>query len=288
MISTDKLHNIFSVICEKNQFPYIRYIVITKHPHDEISFSIDNIYYGEFANQNHYNYCNHSNFYFNSINTEDNKVVNWFVPVQISAAACTSNVKSFDYSPCQYGRTSSYDNSIVCKSQLASEVLDAFRRNKDNAVIDNIYFQDIDDVTDEILEEILEVVIPSASNRVVEIMLLYLQNVTKVPRAIQQFTSLRTFGINFIEGLEILPSGSLTFSSNNLTELAFFGNPNLEVIEEGAFQGRLYFAIQFDSNDIMILLQVISMTPTSFSWGIILTNSMKQFSNLFSPIQQPQ
>jgi len=156
----------------------------------------------------------------------------------ISAAACTSNVKSFDYSPCQYGRTSSYDNSIVCKSQLASEVLDAFRRNKDNAVIDNIYFQDIDDVTDEILEEILEVVIPSASNRVVEIMLLYLQNVTKVPRAIQQFTSLRTFGINFIEGLEILPSGSLTFSSNNLTELAFFGNPNLEVIEEGAFQGN--------------------------------------------------
>ena len=167
-------------------------------------------------------------------------------------------------------------------------MLDAFRRNKDNAVIDNIYFQDIDDVTDEILEEILEVVIPSASNRVVEVMLLYLQNVTKVPRAIQQFTSLRTFGINFIEGLEILPSGSLTFSSNNLTELAFFGNPNLEVIEEGAFQGRLYFAIQFDSNDIKILLQVISMTLTSFSWGIILTNSMKQFSNLFSPIQQPQ
>ena len=120
---------------------------------------------------------------------------------------------------------------------MASELLDVFHRNKNNSKVDALYLWRMDDITDDILGEILETVASSASHDVLEINLRFLPQVEKVPEALQLFNNIHWFNFNYMDGLKLLPTGSMVFSSNFVNEVNCCNNPNLEMIEPGAFQG---------------------------------------------------
>jgi len=73
-----------------------------------------------------------------------------------------------DYSPCKYDCDMDGNYTIDCEGRLiASEVLAAFRRNQNNTNIDVLIFNNMDDdMTDDIFNEILEIVASAASHRV--------------------------------------------------------------------------------------------------------------------------
>jgi len=115
-------------------------------------------------------------------------------------------------------------------------VLDAFRRN-DNAAIEILHLQEIDDMTDDILGEIVDIVASTAAANVLRIHLWQLNRVAKIPAAVGRFTSLQYFHVESMNGIKTLPSGSLTFTSDDL-QVIYFGFSSLEVIASGAFQGN--------------------------------------------------
>jgi len=142
--------------------------------------------------------------------------------------------QQLDYSPCRH-----YDgSSIDCLGHNALEVVDAFRRNRDNPAIEVLYFQKMDDMTDDLLAEILAIVVDSASCNLREIGLMSLPQVAKVPELLVNFTSLETLYLEAMDNLKILPSASVALPSS-LSDITIVFNHNLEVIEGQAFQGDL-------------------------------------------------
>ena len=115
-------------------------------------------------------------------------------------------------------------------------MLDAFRRNDDNAAIEILHLQEIDDMTDDILAEIVDIVASAAAASVLRINLWQLDRVAKIPEAVGRFTSLQYFDVELMSGIKTLPSGSSTFTSDDLQEI-YVEFTSLEVIEPGAFQG---------------------------------------------------
>jgi len=150
------------------------------------------------------------------------------------------SAQQLDYSPCYYNPSYNNDNGgqIICDGQVASEALDAFRRNKNNSNIDALYLWNMNNMTASILTEIMDIVAATASEKVWRIELENLQKVKKVPRALKQFNNLQHFHFKRIGGLRVLPAGSMAISSDNLFHLYCDNNPDLNMIKPDAFQGR--------------------------------------------------
>ena len=149
-------------------------------------------------------------------------------------AAWLPNTLSLDYSPCL-----SSGKEIRCEEIAdSSEVLEAFRRNRNNSAINYLYLAAMDDMTDDVLDEIMGIVASAASHNLNFVFFSRLPKLERVPAALRHFDQLRELYVEYNDQLKILPSGSMVFSSNSLTSLSCKYNPNLAVIEEGAFQGR--------------------------------------------------
>ena len=148
------------------------------------------------------------------------------------------NAPPLDYSPCDYGAYNGYASAISCYRQEAPRVLEAFRRNAGNSDIDSLFLENMNDMTDDMLGEILDIVASSASENVGVMFLLYLPRVERAPAAVRKFNNLIKFYFTSDDGLKILPYGSMAFSSRHLDHVFCIGNVNLQVIEPGAFQGN--------------------------------------------------
>ena len=116
--------------------------------------------------------------------------------------------------------------------------MDAFRRNKNNSDVEQLEMVFVTDMSDSILEEILNIVAVSA-DKVRYISLDTAKQLEGIPKVVRTFTNLENFQIFFNDGIKILPEGSMTFSSDNLRTV-YCSSGNLEVIEPGAFQGMIY------------------------------------------------
>lgn len=145
-------------------------------------------------------------------------------------STCTAGL---DYSPCSYNK---YNNQIYCEYAAAAKVLDAFRRNRNNTNIDILRLERVDDMTDDILSEIVDIVAAAASGNVRTVSLWFLENVQKIPEAIGRFRKLQVFHVEYLKGLKVLPHGSMSFTSGSLDSIVC-AHTNLQVIEPGAFQG---------------------------------------------------
>jgi len=151
-----------------------------------------------------------------------------------------ASVVSNDYSPCTYGSGSSYDYAIDCTDVSGSEMLNAFRRNKDNTNINGLHFSKInDDNIDDILAEIIEIVASTAGDRVHKLAFFRIPKLTKVPRAVRKLRYLNFVSFDQNEALKILTSGSLSVSARMAPNVYFTYNPDLYQIERGTFQGNL-------------------------------------------------
>ena len=132
---------------------------------------------------------------------------------------------------------------VDCVFQNSSEVLEAFRRNKNNTEIKDLYITFLDDMTDEILEEILEIVASSASGNISHLVLRDLPLVTKIPAAIRRLSNLKNLFVGYMNSIDTIPSGSIVSNPNSSLSFDFLGN--LNVIEPGAFLGmiRMYLTM---------------------------------------------
>ena len=76
-----------------------------------------------------------------------------------------------DYLPCFYWPAPPLPY-IKCKKhvgQNASRALDAFRRNENNTEIEIVELYNLDDMTDDILQEITDIIANAASDRMINI-----------------------------------------------------------------------------------------------------------------------
>jgi len=159
--------------------------------------------------------------------------------VLVLGVAAGANSSTRDYSPCTYGPDGDYTHEIYCNNKTAAEVVDAFRRNKNNPNIDAVLVSRMgDDMTAGILEEILEMVADSASHKVRLISLFSVPRMKTVPKAVQRFDHLRVLSLDLNDGLKVLRSGSFVFPSNSPPLMYSTRNPNLKAIQPGAFQGN--------------------------------------------------
>jgi len=141
-----------------------------------------------------------------------------------------------DYSPCKFGPGTGVIFAVQCSDGNPSEMLEAFRRNINNSYVYELWFAGVDDMSDDILEEIVDVVTSAASNNILQIILAGLPKVEKIPTAIRQFVNLRALDITQT-GIKILPAGSMVLSQS-VTDVNCDWNPNLEVIEPGFLRGK--------------------------------------------------
>lgn len=124
----------------------------------------------------------------------------------------------------------------------ASEILKAFRRNKGNADITSLFIYNVKDMTDEIMDEILDIVSPSIPK--MWMLGLVRDQLTRIPPAVRNFTSLTHFSASLRSDHTVLPAGSLVFSWKIDSIIILSGH--LETIEPGAFQG------DFSTTDISL------------------------------------
>ena len=159
------------------------------------------------------------------------------IAVLVSAGWCvTAEDLDLDYSPCirDYDVTRDrYDYFLDCSRDSARAIGDAMERNSANRNVSGVAIDLVDDMTDDILNDIFTSLTSSALT--LETAYLARMPYTKIPANIQRFSALKYFQME--EGtIKILPSGSLTFSAK--LEMLHFFNNQIEVIEEGAFQGN--------------------------------------------------
>jgi len=165
----------------------------------------------------------------------------------------SSSAEPLDYSPCYYKPYYESDNAgqIICDGAIASDVLDAFRRNSNNSNIDVLYLWNMNDMTTHMLTKIVDIVAKSASQNVWRIEMENFQKVTKVPKSLRRFTNLQHLRFKRIGGMKVLPSGSITVSADFLGHIYCSDNPNLKVIKRGAFQGNFNGTnIHLSNNDL--------------------------------------
>ena len=212
--------------------------------------------------------------------------------VQVLGVAAGANSSTRDYSPCTYGPDGDYTHEIYCNNKTAAEVVDAFRRNKNNPNIDAVLVSRMgDDMTAGILEEILEMVADSASHKVRLISLFSVPRMKTVPKAVQRFDHLRVLSLDLNDGLKVLRSGSFVFPSNSPPLMYSTRNPNLKAIQPGAFQGLCRQSGEISVMMLclsMVVFQAISMAPSSVSGIITSRNWTKRFSSLFWPVPRPR
>lgn len=169
-----------------------------------------------------------------------------------------ASTAKLDYSPCKYNANEFQE--IMCVSQNAFEVLEAFRQNKNNSNIREIQLRNIANLTDDITKEIFDIVASAASDKIKKISLEEIGSISRAPKAFSRFTNLRDIYMTNIKGIKILPAESMTFTSNTLKRINFHFS-DLEVIEPGAFKG--IFKVQRFNNVITSATLLILQNRTS-------------------------
>ena len=161
------------------------------------------------------------------------------------------SMNEIDYSPCKY-----HQQRIDCVNANAPQVLDAFHRNENNTDIRSLYVQNVVDMTDDILEEMVNIIASAAYDNIQTISVDSLGLIERVPAIIQHLPDLQLLYLMYNEGMTILPAGSLNFSSNSLKTIdcSFC---NIGVVEIGAFHGLL--------DSIHHLLKLINTLSTHWS-----------------------
>ena len=183
----------------------------------------------------------------------------YFVWVQILALAACSAVPSnqhltsvidsrigqqlgwpqLNYYPCLYYGSDYIKCSPIWALPLpdSRRILERFRQNENNTDFQIVSFYDLEDMTNEILTQIMDIITTHNADRMITIEQWTLPKVDRVPQKLWQFPNLQYF--QFINtGIKTLPYGSMNFSSNSLQEIQCYSNSQLEVIEPGAFQGK--------------------------------------------------
>jgi len=185
-----------------------------------------------------------------------------------------------DYSPCKYDCDMDGNYTIDCEGRLiASEVLAAFRRNQNNTNIDVLIFNNMDDdMTDDIFNEILEIVASAASHRVSTINIKQIPKLTKFPEAIRQFLNLNNVGLIMLHGIKRISHGSINFPIKSPTEFYFIYSENLSVIEPGAFQG-------FFNGSVMSLSLTNLNTFDEVVFKPLLSGSIVEIEFRYNPIE---
>ena len=168
----------------------------------------------------------------------------------------TASGSELDYFPCN-NEGSGGDYVIHCPRvdlprTKAADILDAFRRNSGNGDITSLFIYNVKDMTDEIMEQILDIVSPSIDK--MKILGMVRDQLTRVPAAVQNFTSLTHFSMSLRPDLTVLPAGSLVFPWK--IESIIFLSGHLVTIEPGAFQG---ITIQLIIYYLLLLLLHIIM-----------------------------
>ena len=117
----------------------------------------------------------------------------------------------------------------------ASQVLDAFRRNSNNANITQLYIErNISDMSDDVVDGILDVIVSSAAGSL-NLLSLAHSNLTRVPEAVRNFSQLTSFDMN-LSSIEVLTAATFTFSVDAFS-VSFFST-QLKIIQPGAIQGN--------------------------------------------------
>ena len=142
----------------------------------------------------------------------------------------------YDYSPCYYPNSGYFGQPVDCDDKPALQVLEAFKRNRDNMGVAAINFYSLHDMTDDILAQILDIISQASNETLTDIVLLGLPRLEKIPEGLERFQRLKTFEFNNNDGLKTIKSGAF---SSSLIYLNLGSNYNLETIEPGAFQGEL-------------------------------------------------
>jgi len=161
-------------------------------------------------------------------------------------------VQPNNFLPCRIDSFEDFSGNrtgIYCSKLKSSRVLKAFRSNTNdtNDSIKELNLGDLPDMTDSMLEEIFQIAAVTLRN----VDFIYLVNmplVTKVPSTIGNFTKLQNIYVEWMDGIEILPAGSLSFSSNSLSEISVRHNNFLKIIEPQAFQGDLLITTKIQQN----------------------------------------
>jgi len=151
------------------------------------------------------------------------------------AGCCLASGVQRDYSPCDYLQNLNGQWEIVCDNVTAPEALDAFRRNSGNAAVEILVLGNIPDMTDAVLGEILGVVASDASQRLTRMNLYNFPRLRAVP-SFRSFANLNYLYFYYMDGVEDLPAGSMSFTSNHLVKI-FCAHSNIRRIDPAAFQG---------------------------------------------------
>ena len=110
-------------------------------------------------------------------------------------------------------------------------MLGAFRRNKNNNLIDSILLYEINHLTQNMAEEILDIA-SASSDRTSDLFLESLRYLWKVPTAISQFHKLESLVLADTDIVK-LPYGSMVFNASN-SRVHIVENIHLVEIEPGA------------------------------------------------------
>jgi len=171
-------------------------------------------------------------------------VIKWLSSTLVLMAICSAApaVQPNNFLPCRIDSFEDFSGNrtgIYCSKLKSLSVLKAFRCNSNdtNDSIKELNLGDLPDMTDSMLEEIFQIAAVTLRN----VDFIYLVNmplVTKVPSTIGNFTKLQNIYVEWMDGIEILPAGSLSFSSNSLSEISVRHNNFLKIIEPQAFQGN--------------------------------------------------
>jgi len=151
------------------------------------------------------------------------------------AGCCLASGVQRDYSPCDYLQNLNGQWEIVCDNVTAPEALDAFRRNSGNAAVEILVLGNIPDMTDAVLGEILGLVASDASQRLTRMNLYNFPRLRAVP-SFRSFANLNYLYFYYMDGVEDLPAGSMSFTSNHLVKI-FCAHSNIRRIDPAAFQG---------------------------------------------------
>ena len=170
------------------------------------------------------------------------------VKLQVLVVTCLTNVLAIDYHPCSY---TSYDKTVNCEGTVALQAVGAFHRNRNDSSLTRIRLAKMEDMTDELVAQIMDIVSVSAAESLVDITMSHLPLLTKIPEGLNKF-KLTNFAFYYNDGIKTIQSNSIY--SSKLSTLYVYSNANLEVIEPGAFQGESTGSVWlFDDTDCLHL-----------------------------------
>lgn len=159
--------------------------------------------------------------------------MNSWVSFLVLLVCISTSLAKLDYSPCKI----SGSGALTCEDPQAkaADVLDAFRRNSDNARIKSLYITDVEDMLDEHMQEILDIVTKAAFVKMESVTLVNLKMMQNLPQGFNKLPNLESVNIQHLDGIKSLAEGSLTLASENMKYIGVWGG-QLEEILPAAIQ----------------------------------------------------